>query len=60
MAFVPGDDAIVAWREVPGNIAILSRPVGYGLNLAGVRSDSMIGVKKLRMRNKVPDIRERL
>jgi hypothetical protein len=25
----------------------MSRPVGYGLLLAGVRSDSMIGVKKL-------------
>jgi hypothetical protein len=32
------DDAIVAWHEVPGNMcAILSRPVGYGLILAGVQ-----------------------
>jgi hypothetical protein len=53
---------IVAWHEVPRRCATpkMSRPVGYGLILAGVRSDSMIGGQKLRMRNKVPDIRERL
>jgi hypothetical protein len=41
------DDAIVAWHEVPGNIAILSRPVGYGLILAGVqgvRTESSFGL----------------
>jgi hypothetical protein len=40
---------IVAWHKVPGKVPPqkMSRPVGYGLILAGVRSDSMIGVKKL-------------
>jgi hypothetical protein len=39
------DDAIVAWHEVPGAAEPQrSRPVGYGMIRAGVRTDSMIGV----------------
>ena len=37
------DGAIVAWHEVPGRTPPQkSRPVGYGLIRAGVRTDSMI------------------
>jgi hypothetical protein len=37
------DGAIVAWHEVPGKASPQkSRPVGYGLIYAGVRTDSMI------------------
>src|SRR5271169_3201484 len=40
------DGAIVAWHEVPGTVPPQkSRPVGYGVIRAGVRTDSMIGVK---------------
>ena len=39
------DGAIVAWHEVPGTVPPQkSRPVGYGVIRAGVRTDSMIGV----------------
>ena len=45
------DGAIVAWHEVPGTApSKKSRPVGYGLIRAGVRTDSMIGVTKFRVR----------
>ena len=45
------DGAIVAWHEVPGTASPQkSRPVGYGVIRAGVRTDSMIGVTKFRMR----------
>ena len=38
------DGAIVAWHEVPGTAPPQkSRPVGYGVIRAGVRTDSMIG-----------------
>jgi hypothetical protein len=37
-------------REVPGTAPPKSRPVGYGLIRAGVRTNSMIGVTKLRVR----------
>src|SRR6478672_2655782 len=41
------DGAIVAWHEVPGTAPPQkSRPVGYGLMRAGVRTDSMIGGTK--------------
>jgi hypothetical protein len=41
------DEAIVAWHEVPGTSATQkSRPVGYGLMCAGLRTDS-IGATKL-------------
>jgi hypothetical protein len=41
------DGAIVAWHEVPGTAPPQkSRPVGYGVIRAGVRTDSMIGVTK--------------
>ena len=44
------DGAIVAWHEVPGAAPPQkSRPVGYGVIRAGVRTDSMIGVTKFRM-----------
>ena len=44
------DGAIVAWHEVPGTGATQkSRPVGYGVIRAGVRTDSMIAVAKFRM-----------
>jgi hypothetical protein len=44
------DGAIVAWHEVPGDSATQkSRPVGYGLIRAGVRTESMIGVTKFRI-----------
>ena len=44
------DGAIVAWHEVPGTAPPQkSRPVGYGLIRAGVRTDSMIGVTKFRI-----------
>ena len=37
------DGAIVAWHEVPGTASSQkSRPVGYGVIRAGVRTDSMI------------------
>jgi hypothetical protein len=37
------DGAIVAWHEVPGTTPPQkSRPVGYGVICAGVRTDSMI------------------
>jgi hypothetical protein len=37
------DGAIVAWHEVPGLAPPQEcRPVGYGLILAGVHTDSMI------------------
>ena len=35
------DGAIVAWHEVPGTAPPKSRPVGYGLIRAGVRTDSI-------------------
>jgi hypothetical protein len=42
------DGAIVAWHEVPREIATpKSRPVGYGVIRASVRIDSVIGVRKL-------------
>ena len=45
------DGAIVAWHEVPGTAPPQkSRPVGYGVIRAGVRTDSMIGVTKFRIR----------
>ena len=45
------DGAIVAWHEVPGTVSPqMSRPVGYGVIRTGVRTDSMIGVAKFRMR----------
>src|ERR1700730_465953 len=45
------DGAIVAWHEVPGTAPPQkSRPVGYGLIRAGVRTDSMIGVTTFRIR----------
>ena len=38
------DGAIVAWHEVPGTAPPQkSRPVGYGVIRAGVRTDSIIG-----------------
>ena len=38
------DGAIVAWHEVPGAaLPRKSRPVGYGVIRAGVRTNSMIG-----------------
>ena len=41
------DGAIVAWHEVPGTASPeKSRPVGYGVIHAGMRTDSMIGVTK--------------
>ena len=41
------DGAIVAWHEVPGTAPPQkSRPVGYGVIRAGLRTDSMIGVTK--------------
>jgi hypothetical protein len=41
------DGAIVAWHEVPGTVpSQKSRPVGYGVIRAGVRTDSMIGMTK--------------
>ncbi len=44
------DGAIVAWHEVPGTAPPQkSRPVGYGVIRAGVRTDSMIGVTKFRI-----------
>ena len=44
------DGAIVAWHEVPGTVPPQkSRPVGYGVIRAGVRTDSMIGVTKFRI-----------
>jgi hypothetical protein len=46
------DGAIVARHEVPGDRGHpKSRPVGYGLIGAGVRTDS-IGSKKFRTRTK--------
>src|ERR1700676_2413153 len=40
------DRLIVAWHEVPGSAPPQnSRPVGYGVIRAGVRADSMIGVR---------------
>ena len=50
------DGAIVAWHEVPGTASPQkSRPVGYGVIRAGVRTDSMIGVTKFRiLRNTAP------
>jgi hypothetical protein len=45
------DGAIVAWHEVPGTAPPQkSRPVGYGVIRPGVRTDSMIGVTKFRIR----------
>src|ERR1700722_19178248 len=44
------DGAIVARHEVPGKAPPQkSRPVGYGMIRAGVRTDSMIGVTKFRI-----------
>jgi hypothetical protein len=41
---------IVAWHEVPGRAhPKKSRPVGYGLIRADVRTDSMIGVMKFNL-----------
>jgi hypothetical protein len=38
---------LVAWHEVPGTASPKkSRPVGYGLILESVRTDSMIGTTK--------------
>src|ERR1700722_7416907 len=40
------DRLIVAWHEVPGSTPPQKgRPVGYGVIRAGVRADSMIGVR---------------
>jgi len=45
------DGAIVAWHEVPGTTPPQkSRPVGYGVIRAGLRTDSMIGVTKFGIR----------
>src|SRR3984893_15734181 len=44
------DGVIVAWHEVPGTAPPQkSRPVGYGVIRAGLRTDSMIGVTKFRI-----------
>ena len=44
------DGTIVAWHEVPGTGATQkSRPVGYGVIRAGVRTDSTIEVTKFRI-----------
>jgi hypothetical protein len=44
------DGAIVAWHDVPGTAPpYQSRPVGYGLIRARVRTDSMTGVTKFRI-----------
>ena len=44
------DAAIVAWHEVPGTASPQkSRPVGYGLIRAGVRTDSTIGATKFQL-----------
>jgi hypothetical protein len=41
------DGAIVAWHEVPGTAPPQkTRPVGYGVIRAGVRTHSMIGVTR--------------
>jgi hypothetical protein len=49
MYFVPEGrhDRSLAQKCLESATPKMSRPVGYGLILAGVRSDSMIGVKKL-------------
>jgi hypothetical protein len=45
------DGAIVAWHEVPRTApSQKSRPVGYGVIRAGLRTDSMIGVAKFGIR----------
>src|SRR3984893_9178874 len=45
------DRLIVAWHEVPGSAPPQnSRPVGYGVIRAGVRADSMIGVRNFKYR----------
>jgi hypothetical protein len=42
------DSPIVAWHEVTGTVPPQkSRPAGYGLIRAGMRTDSMIGVISL-------------
>ena len=42
---------IVAWHEVPGiTPPQISRPVGYGMIRAGMRTDLKIGGGKFRMR----------
>src|SRR6202790_5899237 len=49
------DGAIVAWHKVPGTAPPQkSRPVGYGMIRAGVRTDTMIGVTKFRVRKLIP------
>ena len=41
---------MVAWHEVPGTASPQkSRPVGYGLIRAGVRTDSTIGATKFQL-----------
>ena len=43
------DRLIVAWHEVSGSAPPQnSRPVGYGVIRAGVRADSMIGVRNFK------------
>src|ERR1700722_6325987 len=45
------DRLIVAWHEVPGSTPPQnSRPVGYGVIRAGVRAESMIGVRNFKIR----------
>jgi hypothetical protein len=47
------DGAIVAWHEVPGTAPPQkSRPVGYGMSRARVRTDTMIGVTNLNAKRK--------
>jgi hypothetical protein len=42
------DGPIVAWHEVPGTVPSQeSRPVGYGVIHAGIRTDSTIGIVSL-------------
>jgi hypothetical protein len=50
------DGPIVAWHEVPGTARPQkSRPVGYGLIRAGMRTDSMIGVISLKKHGTLSD-----
>jgi hypothetical protein len=49
------DGPIVAWHEVPGTAPPQkSRPVGYGLIRAGMRTDSMIGAISLPQKHGAP------
>jgi hypothetical protein len=49
MAFVPEGQADRSLARVPGSAPPQnSRPVGYGVIRAGVRADSMIGVRNFK------------